>query len=99
MQGPFGRGTPLKGESVEQLRQELDQCERVIGTLRQLLHEAAGNASAPGSARTHGLRRPNAGMRRFVLEAVTQHPGLNRAQILKSMARKKFTSTASRRLR
>jgi hypothetical protein len=82
----------------QRLEEELALCERRIELLRELI--GTGETSAATSRRQARHRgRPNAGIRRFLLEAIRAQPGVDIATLSHAMAEKGFVGTPSRPLK
>jgi hypothetical protein len=82
----------------KRLEEELALCERRIALIRELI---AGQHDL-GAARGHkdrGRGRPNAGIRRFLLEEIRATPGVDIRTLADTMADKGFVGTHSRPLK
>jgi hypothetical protein len=79
------------------LGEELALCERRIALLRELI--GYGGVPARRASAPQGQGRPNAGIRRFLLEAIRTQSGLGVDALTNAMAAKGFVGTRSRPLR
>ena len=82
----------------KRLEEELALCERRIELLRELI----GTEPTPvATSRRHERHRgrPNAGIRRFLLEAIRACPGVDIPTLSRDMAEKGFVGTPSRPLK
>ena len=91
-------GKSLTPAARKQLEEELAVCERRIALLRELI----GTQRVPDVPRARHERRhgrPNAGIRRFLLEAIRARPGADIVTLVTVMGEKGFVGTPSRPLK
>ena len=87
----------LSVAEMEQLKDELRLCERHVALLRELLGLQSG--APPARSVRLAVARPNAGMRRFILETVHQRPGVGLDMLTTLMSRMGFRGTVTRTLK
>jgi hypothetical protein len=91
----MGTTKKITAAQRKRLEAELAMCERHVALLRDLIGQQPARVQEPGS---RGPGRPNAGLRRFIVEAVSRHPGIDAEELAKSMAQIGFRATSSRTL-